>query len=1194
MIHKQLEERILVLDGAFGTMVQSYNLSEKEFRGERFASWQKELKGCNDILVLTAPNIIKEIHTKYLEAGADIISTNSFNSTTISMSEYGLEEYVYELNFQAAAIAKEAVKEFAPKKYVAGSVGPTGRTASISPKVEDAAFRNITFDELFVAYTTQIKGLIDGGADLILIETIFDTLNAKAAIMAHEAVTAEKGIKIPLAISGTITDNSGRTLSGHTVEAFINSLDNSNQIISMGLNCAFGAELIYPYLKRLEQTTTHFVSVHPNAGLPDAFGNYSHTPQIMGKIIEQFMSEGLVNIVGGCCGTTPEHIAVIAELAKKYKPRAKREENNYTTYSGLEPLVLTPSVNFINIGERANVAGSAKFARLIREQKYSEALDIVLAQVETGAAVIDVCMDDAMIDGASAMTHFLNLIASEPDAAKLPIMIDSSKWEILEAGLKCVGGKSIVNSISLKEGEAKFLEHAAKIKLYGAAAVVMLFDERGQADCYDRKIEVATRAYNLLVNNGFAPQDIIFDPNVLTIGTGITEHNNYAVDFIKATEYIKNNLPFAKVSGGISNLSFAFRGNNVVREAIHSAFLYHAIKAGLDMAIVNAANVVLYEDIDKTLLKHVEDLIFNVDEHATERITEYAIKIKEAATNENKESSSSRLEWRNGEVEQRLSYSLVRGTLEFIESDINEAFVKYNEAVKIIEGPLMEGMKEVGELFGSGKMFLPQVVKSARVMKRAVEILSPHITAKEGSSAGKVVIATVKGDVHDIGKNIVSIVMACNGYEIIDLGVMTPPNTILEAVKEHSPIAVVLSGLITPSLDEMQNLLELFNFNKIKVPVLVGGATTSQLHTAVKLATTYNGFVAQTSDASSATNMLVDVTGSNGAAKQREVKELQKGQLEGYLSESIEEKYLTLKEARENRHRAEFGKKRVPANVGEWLFSSKETNILDSNSASNNSGESYNIDFNNVCNLINWTSFFSAWQIKGRYPDIFSHPDKGEEAKKLYLDALEMLEVMSEHITIKGAVSILEANSCNESITAIKEGKELVLECGRNCAKDNNSGDGSGKESSNLSLADFIDSKEDYVGFLNISVHGVEELAEKLSGDNYKILMIKMLADRLAEAASEYLHYITRTQLWGYSNEEFNAEELLRGHFSGIRPAFGYPCLPDHSLKAKIFKFLNIEERVGTKLTENFSMIPASSISSMILAHEESKYFLIK
>ncbi len=849
MIREKLKDRVLVLDGALGTMIQSYGLSENDFRGERFRESKIDLKGCNDILVLTRADIIEQIHTMYIEVGADIISTNSFNATEISLKDYALEDLVYEINYQAARIACQARQKCNREVFVAGSVGPTNRTASISPSVDDPALRDITFSDLFEAYYLQIRALVDGGCDLILMETIFDTLNAKAAVAAHEKVSRDLNRDIPLMLSATI-DSAGRTLSGQTLEAFAHSLCHSKSLISIGLNCSFGAELLYPYVKRLSEQMPHLnISVHPNAGLPDIFGKYSHTPEMMASYIKQFLEDGIVNIIGGCCGTTPEHIALFGSLSRNYKTRELEEREPVLTLTGLEPLRIDSNIGFISIGERANVAGSAKFRRLISEQSYDEALEIVKDQIEAGASIIDICMDAAMIDSEKEICHFINLLASEPDIAICPIMIDSSKWETLRAGLECSQGKVIVNSISLKDGSEAFIQRAMQIQSFGAAVVVMLFDEQGQADSYERKCQIAKRSYDLLVDAGFPAWDIIFDPNVLTVATGIDEHRRYGIDFINAVRYIKENLPYAKVSGGISNFSFAFRGNNLVREAMHAAFLYHAIAAGLDMAIVNAGALVLYEDIDKQLLEAIEDVIFDRDADATERLVELATTIKSSDLVDSPHHND-REQWREQPLEERIAYSLSHGIMQYIHDDVLHASEQYGSAVRVIEEPLMNGMKRVGNLFAQGKMFLPQVVKSARVMKRAVAALAPQLESIKGEASDKVVIATVKGDVHDIGKNIVSIVLACNGFEIIDLGVMTPAEKIVEAVEQHKPSLLLLSGLITPSLDEMRAVIELLEHKGINVDLLVGGATTSKLHTAVKLAPLYSGLVAQTSDAS--------------------------------------------------------------------------------------------------------------------------------------------------------------------------------------------------------------------------------------------------------------------------------------------------------------------------------------------------------
>lgn len=1184
-IRKELEEKILVLDGALGTMIQRYNLTEEDFRGERFAKWNIELKGCNDLLVLTRPDIIEEIHRGYMEAGADILTTNSFNANAVSMADYGLESCIYELNYHAALLAGKIASQYStPEKprFVAGSVGPTNRTLSISPDVNNPAYRNITFDTLLAAYTTQIEGLIDGGCDLILIETIFDTLNAKAAIMAHRKVCRQRGLRIPVMLSGTITDASGRILSGQTIEAFYVSLSHAENLLSVGLNCSFGAELMYPYLKQLSTIAACAVSAHPNAGLPDGFGAYSQSPELMERLTEPFLSEGLVNIIGGCCGTTPEHISRIAESAKRYAPRQIPRPKHITSLSGLEPLYITPEINFINIGERANVAGSAKFARLIREEKYEEALSIARTQVENGAQVIDICMDDAMIDGKKAISVFLNLIASEPDIAKVPVMIDSSKWEVIETALRCVQGKCIVNSISLKEGEEEFLKHARTIRSFGCAAVIMLFDEQGQADTYARKIEVAGRAYALLTTDGFPPEDIIFDPNILSIATGIEEHDRYGVDFIGACRWIKEHCPYAKVSGGVSNLSFAFRGNNAVREAMHSIFLYHAIRAGMDMGIVNAGMLQVYEDIEPSLLKAVEDVVLNRDKDATERLITFAQKIKEQEGHNETMHASDKMKWRESNVSERLSFALMKGITDYIEEDTLEAMRELSSPLKVIEGPLMDGMNHVGKLFGEGKMFLPQVVKSARVMKRAVDVLNPYIEQEKvdttSSTAGKVVIATVKGDVHDIGKNIVSVVLSCNGYKVIDLGVMTPPEKILETAKKEQADAVMLSGLITPSLDEMANVISLLDKQGEQVPVMVGGATTSQLHTAVKLAPLYKGCVVQTKDASTCVKVLSEIVGANRVEEMRRIAQKQALQREEYYKKEAEKELLTLEEARTNRARFDFNHIPIPVKTGRILFD--------------------NIPLQEIRPFINWTMFFAAWDITGRYPRIFEDKEKGEEAKKLFDDANKLLDdiITGNSIRAKAVMEIYPALSEQEEIILYKNTdykEELArIPVGRNRKKKKE-----GEE--NLSLADFIapieSGKHDYIGLFALTAGlGTDELSQKYAaeGDPYFSIMVKLLSDRLAEALAEYLHYKVRTEIWGYAPDEpMEIERILRGEYRGIRPAFGYPACPDHRNKQILFKLLEAEKNIGVTLTESMMMNPVASISGMIFAHEKSKYF---
>ncbi len=1188
-IREQLTERILVLDGALGTMVQQYRPTETDFRGERFRQWKIDLKGCNDVLVLTRPELIARIHREYLKAGADIISTDSFNANAVSLADYGLEDQVYEINYAAARLAKTEAARFAlpdRPRYVAGSVGPTNRTASLSPDVRNPAFRNITFDQLYKAYHTQMEGLIDGGADLILIETIFDTLNAKAAIEAHRAVCLSRETDVPVMLSATITDASGRTLSGQTIEAFYISVRHAENLLSVGLNCSFGAALMHPFLKRLSDICEFPVSVHPNAGLPDGFGAYSQTPEIMARETENFMREGLVNIIGGCCGTTPEHIARIAENAGRYDPRKIPDEPfPYTRLSGLEPFVFSPEKNFVNIGERANVAGSAKFARLIREKKYEEALAVVEEQAEAGAQIIDICMDDALIDGEEAMTVFLNLIASEPEIARLPLMIDSSKWNVIECGLKRIQGKSIVNSISLKEGETEFLRRAAVIRHFGAAAVVMLFDETGQADTYARKCEVAERAYRLLTETGFPACDILFDPNVLSVATGIETHNAYGLDFIRACEWIKAHCPGAKISGGVSNLSFAFRGNNTVREAMHSVFLYHAIRAGMDMGIVNAGMLQVYEDIDPELLKAVEDVILNRDEGATERLIDFAAAVKTRGEKiKSGEERDDKLKWREKPVAERLSYALMKGITEFIETDTLEAMALLKSPIKVIEQPLMEGMNRVGHLFGAGKMFLPQVVKSARVMKKAVDVLNPYIEQGKASgtpSVGKIVLATVKGDVHDIGKNIINVVLSCNGYDVIDLGVMTPPEQIVErAIAERADV-IGLSGLITPSLDEMATVIGMLEKRGVNIPVMVGGATTSPLHTAVKLAPLYSGCVAQTKDASQCAKVLSELINRARTGAEEAIRREQEILREKYRKDRAGQEFISLEAGRANKPTPDFSSITVPRNPG--------LNVWEE------------LDLNEIRKYINWTLFFGAWDLKGRYPQIFDHPVKGEEAKKLFDDAQALLDRMigERLITGKAIVGLFPARSSDETVILYSpdNGEEAGrLPLGRSLRK-KQEGD------KNRSLADYIapetSGKTDYLGlFLVTAGIGADTLARHYEeqSDNYSALMVKLLCDRLAEAASEWLHEQVRKKIWGYAPDESNEiETLFRGEYAGIRPAFGYPACPDHTLKKEVFRLLDVPVRMPeASLTENCMIRPASSICGMYFAHPEARYFEIE
>jgi 5-methyltetrahydrofolate--homocysteine methyltransferase len=1183
-----LKERILVLDGAMGTMIQRHKLEEADFRGQRFANITQKVKGNNDLLSITQPHIIREIHEAYLEAGADIIETNTFNSTSISMADYHMEDLVYELNLESARIARAACDAYTRRnplkpRFVAGSLGPTNKTASLSPNVSSPAYRAISFDQLRDAYYEQVRGLMEGGAHILLVETVFDTLNAKAALMSISQYEDEHGLELPIMVSGTITDASGRTLSGQTTEAFLASVTHAS-LLSIGLNCALGAEQLRPYMEILSQRASFAVSAHPNAGLPNQFGQYEQTAPQMAAIIEGFMADGLVNVVGGCCGSTPEHIRLIAQLAEKYPPRTIPEPSHLTWLSGLEPLEIRPDSNFINIGERTNVSGSIKFARLIKDEKYEEALSIALDQVENGAQIIDICMDDAMIEAKSAMTAFLNYIASEPEISKVPIMIDSSKWEVIEAGLKCVQGKSIVNSISLKEGEATFLHQARLVRRYGAAVVVMLFDEKGQADTFERKAEIAHRAYHLLTEKvHFPPQDIIFDPNVLAIATGISEHNSYALDYIRACHWIKENLPHVHLSGGVSNLSFSFRGNNLIREALHSAFLYHAIQAGMDMGIVNPALLVVYDEIPKELLRLVEDAILNRRHDATERLLLYAERVKDQQ--ESRRSDGDRDAWRSLPVRERLSHALVKGRDEFIEKDVEEMRRQMDKALEVIEGPLMDGMNYVGDLFGSGKMFLPQVVKSARVMKKAVAYLTPFIEEEKSlhgdvSSAGKVLMATVKGDVHDIGKNIVGVVLACNGFEIIDLGVMVPCEKILEVAKKEKVDIIGLSGLITPSLDEMVHVAAEMKRQGFDLPLLIGGATTSSLHTAVKIAPAYQNGVIHVKDASRAAKVCSQLITSQKqdfiAATYADYRD----QVDDYNKRSALKKYLSMEQARKNPFAYDAGKANItlPKKPGIHVFEDFPISML----------EKY----------IDWTFFFYGWEIKGKYPEVLSDPLKGEEARKLLDDAKELLAQMvaDGSLTARGVAGIFPANSLEEDVIIYEDATRSKERMRFNFLRVQEIKEEPGKV--NLSLADYIaplsSGIKDHLGAFVVSIHGADELAEtyKQNRDDYNSIMTKMLADRLAEAFAELLHEKVRKELWAYdTGEHLSLPELLKERYAGIRPAAGYPACPEHSEKLKIFELLQAEKNTGAHLTEGFSMVPGASVSGWYFAHPGARYF---
>jgi 5-methyltetrahydrofolate--homocysteine methyltransferase len=1368
-LKKLLAEKILVIDGAMGTMIQRHKLTEEDFRGERFKNHPHDLKGNNDILCITQPEIIKGIHRAYFEAGADIVETNTFNGTPISQADYHTENLTYEINFEAAKIAKEVAEEFSSKdkskpRFVAGALGPTNKTLSLSPNVNDPGYRAVTFDEMINAYYEQTRGLVDGSVDIILIETIFDTLNAKAAIIAVQKYLDEKRIELPLMISGTIVDMSGRTLSGQTVEAFYISVSHAKNLVSVGLNCALGAKQMRPFIEDLSNVTDKFISVYPNAGLPNEMGGYDETPQTMATVLEDFLASGFVNIVGGCCGTTPDHIKAIADKVKNHKPRIPKQQEPYLRLSGLEPVILRPDSNFMNIGERTNVTGSKKFARLIKEEKYDEALSVARDQVEGGAQVLDVNMDEGMLESEKVMTKFLNLLEAEPDIAKLPIMIDSSKWSVIEAGLKCLQGKGIVNSISMKEGEEVFKEHARKVLSYGAAVIVMAFDEKGQADTFERRIEICKRAYDILTKEvGFPPQDIIFDPNILAIATGIEDHNNYAVDYIEATRWIKQSLPLAKVSGGVSNLSFSFRGNDIVREAIHSAFLFHAIKAGMDMGIVNAGQLEVYEEIPKELLEKVEDVILNRRPDATERLIEFAETIKGKDKREEKKD-----EWRALPVEERLKHALIKGVVDYIDQDVEEARLKFSQPLEVIEGPLMAGMNVVGDLFGAGKMFLPQVVKSARVMKKAVAILEPYIKTQtahppapslseesldpapspkekgvkassppllqgrwesdkydwmtadpnvyeivkefikqnrsnptnaeekmwellrgrklenykfrrqhiigkyiadfacipqklvieidglihqlpenkdadeirtqwlegigfkvlrfsndevlnnpakvlqgildnlkvpsfggdlgeaflgEGlgearSGSGKILLATVKGDVHDIGKNIVGVVLGCNNYNVLDLGVMVHTEKILQTAIEEKVDVIGLSGLITPSLDEMVHVAKEMERRGMNLPLLIGGATTSRVHTAVKIAPNYSGAVIHVLDASRSVPVVSNLLNEDDAERRKFVKSFKDeySQLkEDYEKKKSDKSFISLEDARRNRLKIDWSKARIkkPNKSGVSVFKDYPLSTLR--------------------NYIDWTPFFMTWELKGKYPSIFEDEKVGREAKKLFDDANNLLDkiINEKLLTANGVVGLFPANSVGIDDIEIyadetRTGVKRVLHTLRQQMQKS-------KDEPNFALADFIAPKEtgveDYVGMFAVtSGIGIEKLIEKfeIDNDDYNSIMVKAIADRLAEAFAEHLHELVRKEYWGYaSDEKFLNEELIKEKYIGIRPAPGYPAQPDHTEKIIIFSLLEAEKNTGIKLTESMAMYPAASVSGLYFSHPEAKYFTV-
>ena len=1177
---KKLSKKILVMDGAMGTEIQSKKLSEEDFRGNLFKDYSRDLKGNNDLLNLTQPEVIKKIHKSFLNTGSDFIQTNTFNSSSISQNDYGLEKRAYELNFNGARIAKEAIKESKTNAWVIGSIGPTNTTASMSPDVTDPAKRNILFDQLVNSYKECIQGLIDGGVDFLMFETIFDTLNAKAGVYAYIDKCIEIGKEVPLMISGTITDNSGRTLSGQTPEAFWTSIKHANPF-SIGFNCALGAEQLRPHLVSLNKIADAPISLHPNAGLPNEMGEYDETPSHMAKVIKEMAENGLLNIVGGCCGTTPDHIEAIKDAVEGIKPRKLTTHKQQSTFSGLEHLVITNDSLFVNIGERTNVTGSTKFAKLIKEKNYSEALEVAKDQVSSGAQIIDVNMDEGMLDSLEEMDLFLKLVATEPDISKVPIMIDSSKWEVIEAGLKVIQGKSIVNSISLKEGEEEFIRVAKSCLNYGAAVIVMAFDEKGQADSLVRRKEICKRSYDLLTNKvKFPPEDIIFDPNVFAVATGLEEHRNYAKDFFEACVYIKKEFPLTNISGGISNVSFSFRGNNAVREAMHSVFLFHAIKSGLTMGIVNAGQLAVYEDIDPELKVLVEDVILNRREDATERLVDEATKFLQDQSTDTKDE-----EWRNLNVSERINHSLVKGINKYIIEDVEELRLESDSPVEVIEGPLMDGMNVVGDLFGEGKMFLPQVVKSARVMKEAVSYLIPYLEEeKEGgiSSNGKIVMATVKGDVHDIGKNIVGVVLQCNNYEILDLGVMVPAEKIIEtAVKEKADL-IGLSGLITPSLDEMINVVQELSRRKINIPVLIGGATTSKAHTALKIEPNYKtGLATHVLDASRSVGVVQKLLSKKN--KKSYTEEIRKDYVNTRerLANKSSPNLLSLEEANKNKLKINWKKSKPvkPSFLGVQELNPVPVDVLRS--------------------YIDWTPFFKTWSLAGSYPKILKDKVVGEAATQLFRDANKMLDELEKSKIIKNKsvigfwpasqnkkneVKVYKNEKREEQITTLNFPRQQRFQ---------------GKENPNLSLSDFIapegiDTK-DYIGaFAVTSGIGVEEACAEYenNNDDYSSIMLKAIADRLAESLAEYVHEKVRKDYWGYSkDEELTQEALIKEKYMGIRPAPGYPACPDHSEKVKLFSLLNAKEKANIYLTENFAMLPAASVSGWYFSNSESKYF---
>ncbi len=1179
-----LEKRILVLDGAMGTMIQGYKLGEDDFRGPRFADHHIPLLGANDLLCLTQPKIIGEIHRAYFEAGADLVETNTFNAQSISMADYALESVVYEINVEAARIATEAAAEYTERtpdkpRFVVGILGPMSVALSLSPDVNDPGFRAATFEQVAEAYEEQVRGLLDGGVDALMVETVFDTLNAKAALFAISGILDARGISVPVMISGTITDQSGRTLTGQTTEAFYNSIRHAEPF-SVGLNCALGATQLRPYLEEMSRISEGFVTCHPNAGLPNEFGEYDESPEAMAATVKEFAESGFVNIIGGCCGTTPPHIRAIADAVAGLAPRSLPEIPVRLRLSGLEPVTVGPDSLFLNVGERTNVTGSSRFRRLIKEDDYEAALDVARQQVESGAQMIDVNMDEGLLDSKQAMTRFLNLIATEPDISRVPIMIDSSKWEVIEAGLRCVQGKGVVNSISMKDGEAAFIEKARLVRRYGAAVIVMAFDEDGQADSLERKIQICSRSYKLLTETvGFPPEDIIFDPNIFAIATGIEEHNSYAVAFIEGTRWIKENLPHVHVSGGVSNVSFSYRGNEPVREAMHSAFLYHAIKAGMTMGIVNAGALAVYADIPEELLKGVEDVLFDRDPDATDRLTTLAERYQGRGTE-----SSEDLSWRDQPVAARLEHALVKGIAEYAEEDAEEARQGFERAIHVIEGPLMDGMNVVGDLFGEGKMFLPQVVKSARVMKKAVAYLIPFIedekTDEDRGPAGRILMATVKGDVHDIGKNIVGVVLACNNYDVIDLGVMVPTEKILETARAEKVDVIGLSGLITPSLDHMVHVAKELEREGFDLPLLIGGATTSVVHTAVRIEPEYSGPTIHVLDASRSVGvvgaLLDDKQESEYVASIRS--EYSKVR-ERHANKRAKSDLLPLGRARQNRWRPEAGSYApiAPRELGIRTFPS--------------------YDLEELRTFIDWTPFFQAWEMKGKYPAILEDAHAGAEATKLFNEANALLDriVRDDLLQAKGVVGIFAAASVGDDIEVYADDtRSEVIATLHGLRQQFGKGD-----RENRCLSDYVAPREsgvaDYIGAFAVTTgHGVMDLVREFEADHddYQAILSKAIADRLAEAFAERMHQRVRTEIWGYQAEErLDNEDLIGESYDGIRPAPGYPACPDHTEKRTLFSLLDATEHTGLELTESCAMTPAAAVSGWYFAHPEARYF---